>query len=162
MSTQDLNALTHRVGQLLIAQRLTLAVAESCTGGGIAETITSIAGSSQYFDRGFVTYSNLAKGEMLGVNPTTLEKYGAVSEHVAREMAEGALHNSSADITVAVTGIAGPDGGTPDKPVGTVWFAWARKGMATEVQHVNLVGDRTEIRRQAVEIAIGGVVKILI
>ena len=116
------------VGRALAVRKWTLATAESCTGGLVAGAITDIAGSSGWFDRGFVTYSNEAKVDLLGVRPETLARFGAVSEATVREMAAGALGRSRADIAVAVTGVAGPAGGTPEKPVGLVWFAWAVRG----------------------------------
>ncbi len=133
-----------------------LATAESCTGGGLAEVVTSIPGSSAWFERGFVTYSNDAKSEMLGVSAETLRRFGAVSEQCAREMAEGALRHSRADIGVAITGIAGPEGGSADKPVGTVWIAWAGRDRPTVVVLKNFGGDRRAIRAQAVEAALEG------
>ncbi|MDF2181799.1 CinA family protein [Neptuniibacter sp. CAU 1671] len=138
-----------------------LATAESCTGGGVAATITSIAGSSAWFDCGFVTYSNQSKTRLLGVQTDTLEQYGAVSEPVVTEMAEGALARSNATITVAISGIAGPDGGSADKPVGTVWFAWAVQGKPTVTSLCFFSGDRTEIQQQAVTQALEGVLAYL-
>ncbi|SKA33843.1 CinA family protein [Consotaella salsifontis] len=133
--------------------KLSIATAESCTGGMIAASITDIPGSSAVFDRGFVTYSNRAKIEMLGVEPTTLEKHGAVSEAVARQMAEGALRRSTADVTIAVTGIAGPDGGSAEKPVGLVHFACAdRLGVIHRKMQFS-EGNRDEIRRACVATA---------
>jgi len=138
-----------------------LATAESCTGGGVAQAITEISGSSAWFERGFVTYSNAAKVEMLGLRQATLDAHGAVSEATVREMAEGALRHSHAQIALAVSGIAGPTGGTPEKPVGTVWFAWGlRKGVTRAHMH-HLSGNRTEIRAQAVHIALQGVLDML-
>lgn len=145
----DVLRVAQQLGLLLTSKSLFLATAESCTGGEVAQVITSIAGSSAWFERGFVTYSNTAKIEMLGVQPITIASYGAVSEQTAREMAEGALKNSRADVTLAVTGIAGPDGGTPEKPVGTVWFAWAGKMFPTMVERVQFSGDRFSIRDAA-------------
>ena len=118
-----MNILAAQVGGLLKAHGLLLTTAESCTGGGVAQAITGIAGSSAWFERGFVTYSNLSKQQMLGVSVAMLAQYGAVSEAVVREMVAGALANSGAQVALAVSGIAGPDGGTADKPVGTVWFS---------------------------------------
>jgi nicotinamide-nucleotide amidase len=132
-----------------------LACAESCTGGGIAAALTDVAGSSAWFDRGFVTYSNLAKQEMLGVSPDTLARCGAVSRETVIEMATGALLRSRAQLGVAVSGIAGPGGGTPDKPVGTVWIAWAR-GAETWASRELFVGDRAQVRAAAVEAALEG------
>jgi len=131
-----------------------LATAESCTGGLIAGAITSIAGSSDWFERGFVTYSNDAKEEMLGVPRGVIETHGAVSEATAKAMAEGALVHSRADCAVAVTGIAGPGGGTADKPVGLVCFAWARRGANARAATHRLVGDRARIREESVAIAL--------
>lgn len=133
---------------------LMLATAESCTGGLIAGTLTEIAGSSAVVDRGFVTYSNEAKAEMLGVDPALIATHGAVSEAVARAMAEGALARSRADITVAVTGVAGPGGGTATKPVGLVHFAVTRKGRTTVAYHEVFAGDRSAVRRATVEKAL--------
>ena len=124
---EEILAAAQALADSLAQQRLLLTTAESCTGGGIAETLTGIAGASAWFDRGFVTYSNEAKLSMLGVLQSTLDRFGAVSEATALEMARGAISHSGAHVSVAVTGIAGPDGGTPDKPVGTVWIAWGQK-----------------------------------
>jgi len=121
----SLASLARRVGSRLKRRRLKLATAESCTGGWIAQAVTSVAGSSEWFERGFVTYSNEAKKEMLGVRAATLSRHGAVSEETAREMAAGALKRSEAHVALAVTGIAGPGGGTRKKPVGMVCFAWS-------------------------------------
>lgn len=142
------------LGQLLQHKQLLLTTAESCTGGGLGYFLTAVPGSSTWYERGFVTYSNEAKIEMLNVKADTLAKYGAVSEQTAREMAEGSLKNSRADISVAITGIAGPDGGTPDKPVGTVWLAFAGKNIDTEVQVNIFPGDRTAIRLAIIQRAI--------
>jgi nicotinamide-nucleotide amidase len=131
-----------------------LSAAESCTGGLIAAACTSVAGSSDWFERGFVTYSNAAKTEMLDVPPALIEAHGAVSEPVARAMAEGALLRSAADWAVAVTGIAGPGGAVPGKPVGTVWLAVARRGRAARAQLLQLGGDRAAIREQTVRQAL--------
>ncbi len=136
-----------------------LALAESCTGGWAAASVTAIPGSSAWFERGFVTYSNTAKVEMLGVQPETLGRYGAVSEHTALEMALGALRHSQAQCAAAITGIAGPDGGSPDKPVGTVCFAWASP-VTTQTATLHLAGSRQEIRRQSVEHALRGLIAL--
>lgn len=133
---------------------LRVATAESCTGGLVAGTLTAIAGSSDVFERGWVTYSNEAKEEDLGVPMELIEAHGAVSEQVARAMAEGALENSPADIAISVTGIAGPGGGSTDKPVGTVWFGCARRGQPTHTERHVFVGDRAAIRRESVAIAL--------
>lgn len=137
-----------------------LATAESCTGGGVAHAVTSIAGSSEVFDRGFVTYTDRSKVELLGVPQALLEAHGAVSEAVARAMAEGALSASRADVAVAVTGIAGPGGATPGKPVGTVCFAWAARGGAEAVRTRHLPGDRGAVREGSVRVALDGVIAL--
>ncbi len=152
-----LDWIANRVGEQLKSQRLVLATAESCTGGWVAQAVTSVAGSSDWFDRGFVTYSNAAKREMLGVRDETLARHGAVSEETAREMAAGALAASRAHVALAITGIAGPAGGTPQKPVGTVCFAWARRGGATEAATRHFEGDREAVRRQSVMFGLQGV-----
>ena len=144
--TTDLIDLATQLGEALKRKRWMLAVAESCTGGGIAQACTAIPGSSEWFERGFVTYSNRAKAEMLGVPAELIERHGAVSEEVARAMAEGALIYSHADVAVSVTGIAGPGGGSPQKPVGTVWIACAAKGMQTTSKRYQLDGDRLAVR----------------
>jgi nicotinamide-nucleotide amidase len=131
-----------------------LATAESCTGGLIAAACTALAGSSDWFERGFVTYSNAAKHEQLGVDPALIATQGAVSEAVVRAMAEGALERSPADIAVAVTGIAGPGGAVPGKAVGTVWLAVAQRGAATRAELLQLDGDRASVRAQTVAIAL--------
>lgn len=131
-----------------------LVTAESCTGGWVSQTITSVPGSSNWFDRGYVTYSNQSKIDMLGVSPETLEQFGAVSEQCAKEMAEGAISKSGADVSVSITGIAGPNGGTKEKPVGTVWFGFARKNHATITSTRIFDGDREAVRKQAVEFAL--------
>ncbi|MBT8421479.1 MAG: nicotinamide-nucleotide amidohydrolase family protein [Gammaproteobacteria bacterium] len=163
----NIPTLATRVGKYLADQRLVLVTAESCTGGWIAQAITDVAGSSMWFDRGFVTYSNLSKQEMLGVGEAALQRYGAVSEAVAREMAMGALTHSAAQVGVAVSGIAGPGGGTADKPVGTVCFAWAintgdGKGAVVKATTGCFAGDREAIRRQAVVEALQGVERMLL
>jgi nicotinamide-nucleotide amidase len=152
--------LAARLGRRLKARGAKLVTAESCTGGWVAQTVTSIAGSSDWFERGFVTYSNASKQELLGVRRPTLKKHGAVSEETAREMALGALARSKAGVALAVTGIAGPSGGSPDKPVGTVCFAWAdRRGARSETRH--FAGDRESVRRQSVVHALEGVLRTL-
>jgi nicotinamide-nucleotide amidase len=138
------------LGDALRAQGLRIATAESCTGGLIAAACTAIAGSSDWFERGFVTYSNAAKTEMLGVNAALIAEHGAVSAEVALAMAEGALARSRADLAVAVTGIAGPAGGSKDKPVGTVWLALAQKGRGASAELLRLQGDRAAVRSQTV------------
>lgn len=142
------------LGTTLRAHGLKLATAESCTGGLIAAACTAVAGSSDWFECGFVTYSNEAKTELLGVDAALIEAFGAVSEEVARAMAEGALAHSRADLTVAVTGIAGPGGATQGKPVGTVWLAVARRGGALQSELLTLGGDRAAVREQSVQYAL--------
>ncbi|HRO36324.1 nicotinamide-nucleotide amidase [Thauera sp.] len=159
MTDHELDVLARRVGEALAARGLWLATAESCTGGWIAEAVTAIAGSSGWFDRGFVTYSNAAKTDMLGVRGETLDTHGAVSEATVSEMAAGALARSRADLAVAVSGVAGPGGGSAAKPVGTVCLAWARRGAPTATTTVHLAGDRVTVRRQTVLLALQGVLE---
>src|SRR5262245_32924606 len=155
------SSLARRVGARLKRRGLMLATAESCTGGWIAQAITSVAGSSTWFERGFVTYSNEAKKELLGVRAATLARHGAVSEESAREMASGALRRSRAQVAIAVTGVAGPGGGTKQKPVGMVCFAWAvGKGGANSVTR-RFRGGRESVRRQSVIAALKGVLEQL-
>ena len=142
------------LGDVLRRRGWRLAAAESCTGGLIAAACTAPAGASDWFERGFVTYSNAAKCELLGVPADMIEQHGAVSAEVARAMATGALANSHAQLAVAVTGIAGPAGGTPGKPVGTVWLALARRGVAAQAELLQLRGDRAGIRAQTVQCAL--------
>ena len=142
------------LAQALHGAGLKLATAESCTGGLIAAACTAVAGSSDWFERGFVTYSNEAKTEMLGVDAALIEAHGAVSAEVAQAMADGALQHSRADLAVAVTGIAGPSGATPGKPVGTVWLAVAQRGAGTQVELLQLDGDRAAVRQQTVHHAL--------
>jgi len=144
------------VGRQLMAQGKTLATAESCTGGWIAKTITDVPGSSAWFERGFVSYCNKAKQEMLGVSEQILAAHGAVSEQTARAMVAGALAHSDADCAVAVTGIAGPDGGSPDKPVGTVFIAWQTRGIEATVVRKQFSGDRQQVRLETVKTALEG------
>jgi nicotinamide-nucleotide amidase len=156
----ELLTLSAAVADACRQRSLLIATAESCTGGWAAQVITHTAGSSAWFERGFVTYSNDAKLEMLGVSPETLEKFGAVSLETAGEMASGALKNSRAMISLAITGIAGPTGGSPGKPVGTVCFAWCMKNQAPSCQSRLFSGDRETIRRQAVIHALNGLVAL--
>jgi nicotinamide-nucleotide amidase len=151
-----------RLAAKLLAAGLRFATAESCTGGYIAKVCTDLPGSSRWFACGLVTYSNDSKERLLGVKATTLARHGAVSEAAVREMARGALRASGADIVVAVTGIAGPDGGTPAKPVGTVWFAWARRrgrAVVVSVERRRFRGDRDQVRRRTVGHALAGVLR---
>lgn len=156
-----MNALAEKLGARLKARKQKLVTAESCTGGWAAQAVTAVAGSSNWFERGFVTYSNAAKEEMLGVRHATLEKHGAVSEQTAREMALGALKHSRGTIALAITGIAGPSGGSAAKPVGTVCFAWARKGHDASAETRHFSGGRDAVRRQSVEHALGRVLQLL-
>lgn len=151
-----IDSLTCSVARALGARGLRLVTAESCTGGWLTKVITDLAGSSAWFERGFVTYSNEAKIELLGVRPETLHVYGAVSEEAAHEMAAGALANSRADVAVAITGVAGPDGGTVDKPVGTVWIAWSRRDGDTVTAHHVFDGSRNHVRGISVIEALKG------
>jgi len=152
--------LARRIGERLKAARAMLATAESCTGGWAAQVVTSVAGSSEWFERGFVTYSNAAKEELLGVRAETLKRHGAVSEETAREMARGALERSRASVALSITGVAGPGGGSADKPVGMICLAWARGGeVRSETRHLS--GDRASVRRQSVILALEGVLKTL-
>ncbi|PNH93260.1 nicotinamide-nucleotide amidase [Vibrio diazotrophicus] len=142
--------LSQQLGELLLKHKQILVTAESCTGGGVANAITEIAGSSAWFDRAFVTYSNEAKQEMIGVEGQTLAEFGAVSEPVVIQMVQGALKNSNATIGVSISGIAGPTGGSEEKPVGTVCFAWADKSEWLKVETQHFTGDRSTVRTQAV------------
>ncbi|CAM3690777.1 nicotinamide-nucleotide amidase [Xenorhabdus thuongxuanensis] len=153
MDEKILNQLSIELGKRLKQKKLSVTCAESCTGGWIAKVITDIAGSSAYFNRGFVTYSNDAKHEMLGVLPESLAKFGAVSEQVVKEMATGALTVAKADVSVAVSGIAGPEGGSEEKPTGTVWFGFAfyvNENIQTVLYRQHFPGDRNAVRLQAV------------
>ncbi|MBI3524976.1 MAG: nicotinamide-nucleotide amidase [Betaproteobacteria bacterium] len=157
----ELSGLSEAVGAALNARKLMLACAESCTGGWVAEVVTATAGSSGWFERGFVTYSNSAKQEMLGVRSETLAQHGAVSLETAREMALGALTHSHAQIALAITGVAGPGGGSPGKPVGTVCFAWCRANTPVVNETRCFSGDREAIRRQAVVHSLNGLLALL-
>ena len=161
MPHETLTTLAILVGARLNARGLRLATAESCTGGWVAGAVTAIAGSSEWFDRGFVTYSNDAKMEMLGVSAATLEAFGAVSEQTAGEMAAGALAHSHAQFALSITGVAGPGGGSVEKPVGMVCFGWAGEGGAPLVITRNFSGDRESVRRQSVICALQGVLERL-
>jgi nicotinamide-nucleotide amidase len=157
----DLATLSTELGEVLKERSLTLALAESCTGGLVAQMVTSVAGSSAWFDRGFVTYSNAAKIEMLGVRAETLEKFGAVSEQIATVMAHGALKNSHAQLAGSITGIAGPDGGTKEKPVGTVCFAWVGTKLPLSTTTKRFFGNRQEVRQQAAITMMSGLIERL-
>ena len=154
MMDADFTSICSKLGQLLQQKNQSVVTAESCTGGWVAQVMTSIAGSSTWFERGFVTYSNRAKQDMLGVQAVSLQQYGAVSEAVAREMAAGAVANSRGDFSVAITGIAGPDGGSAEKPVGLVWFAVAGPGGTVQAIKQIFDGDRKAVRTQAVSFAL--------
>jgi nicotinamide-nucleotide amidase len=149
MTDRELSQLSTRVGQLLLARNASVTTAESCTGGWIAKVLTDIAGSSAWFERGFVTYSNEAKQQMVGVSESTLAQFGAVSEQVVREMAQGALSEAGAQYALSVSGIAGPDGGSEGKPVGTVWFGFAASTGEVLALVERFHGDREAVRRQA-------------
>ena len=147
---ERIQSLTALCADRMRAEGLRLAVAESCTGGWLAKVITDLPGSSEWFDRGYVTYSNAAKQSMLGVSASTLERHGAVSEATVSEMTRGALSESGADLALAVSGIAGPHGGSAEKPVGTVCFAWQRRDAEPLVGREHFAGDREQVRRQSV------------
>ncbi|MDF5702957.1 nicotinamide-nucleotide amidase [Aeromonas hydrophila subsp. hydrophila] len=157
----EIEHLAIELGKALGQRGWLAATAESCTGGGVATAITDIAGSSGWFDRGFVTYTNEAKQQMLGVSGESLEQHGAVSEAVVLEMARGALAHSSAAISVAISGIAGPGGATEGKPVGTVWFAWADSNGRHQSLLARFDGDRRQVRQQAVRQALSGLLALL-
>lgn len=146
------------LAKFCLEHKLKVACAESCTGGWVSHAIVTEPGSSQWFDCGLVTYSNEAKIKFLGVEQKTLDFYGAVSKEVAQDMAQGLLQRSQADLTVAITGIAGPEGGSEDKPVGTVWIAWASRKGKMKAEHHVFAGDRTAIREQAVRVALEGLI----
>lgn len=154
MNDEQLQQLSRRIGEQLKAKEATVTAAESCTGGWIAKVFTDISGSSAWFERGFVTYSNEAKQQMVGVQGETLAQFGAVSEQTVREMARGASKAATAEYAIAVSGIAGPDGGTPDKPVGTVWFAIVGPENRVFTQREIFAGDRDAVRRQSVAFAL--------
>ena len=152
-----LDTLVEQVGARLRARRWMLSTAESCTGGGVAAALTAIAGSSAWFERGFVTYSNQAKVEMLGVPNALIDRHGAVSEEVARAMAVGAVRRSRAQIGLSITGVAGPGGGSADKPVGMVCFGWAVGNLTQVVETKHFLGDRSAVRQAATMHALQGV-----
>ena len=158
---KNLEIVSQEAGNILKAKGLKLVLAESCTGGLVASAITAISGSSAYFDRGYVTYSNESKIDILHVSSDNLEKYGAVSEQVVCEMAEGALRKSRANVSIAVTGIAGPTGGTREKPVGTIFFAWKISGSAVIWKRKNFNGTRNSIRLQAAIYVLTELIQVL-
>ena len=151
---EDFEVDVQRLAAACLARGWRVATAESCTGGLIAAACTAVAGSSAWFERGFVTYSNESKHELLGVPKALLEAHGAVSEPVARAMVEGALAHARSELAAAVTGIAGPGGAVPGKPVGTVWLAWARRGEPAQARRLQLQGDRAAVRAQTVRCAL--------
>lgn len=159
MTQGQLEALAAKVGALLLANGQSLTTAESCTGGWVAQCLTAIAGSSEWFERGFVSYSNAAKQEMLGVSRATLANHGAVSEATCAAMATGALRHSRADWALAISGIAGPGGGSPDKPVGTVCFAWAGPDGRLDVETCRFAGSREAVRARSVAHALDGLLR---
>ena len=159
MNQQTLETLAAHVGALLLANGQKLATAESCTGGWVGQCLTAVAGSSDWFERGFVTYSNAAKHEMLGVENEILLAHGAVSEATAAAMAAGALRHSHADWALAITGVAGPGGGSPGRPVGTVCFAWAGAEGRLDSQTCHFKGNREEVRAQSVACALNGLLE---
>ena len=161
MPDKKLHKLAEQVGAALKARALMLATAESCTGGGVGEAVTMVPGSSDWYERGFITYTYVSKREMLGVKAATLQKHGAVSAQTVKEMVTGALAATHAQVAVAVSGVAGPAGGTPGKPVGTVCLAWALKNGEPIAETLRFAGDRAAVRKQAVERALVGVLKLL-
>lgn len=153
LSNAEIEQLAQQLGKVLLQRGATITLAESCTGGGIAQAITAVPGSSQWFEYGFVTYANQAKQKLLGVEDQVLQHQGAVSQSVVEQMALGAINASGADYAIAVSGIAGPDGGTADKPVGTVWICWVGPNQNLS-QRFQLAGDRLAIREQAIKISL--------
>ena len=161
MANDILYKLAARVGKALKTRKLMLVTAESCTGGWLGEAVTMVPGSSDWYERGFITYTYISKRELLGIKRHTLDKFGAVSEQTARDMAEGALNNSHAQVAVSVSGTAGPSGGTRDKPVGTVCLAWAQKNSRITSETRHFKGKRQAIRRKAVKRALQGILDLL-
>ncbi len=157
----QIDPLVRMTAKLALEKQLKMATAESCTGGWLAQELTALAGSSEWFECGFITYSNEAKTEMLDVPEALFVSDGAVSQAVVAAMAEGAVNKSRASLSVSISGVAGPGGGTPQKPVGTVWIAWHLKGTATETCCFHFEGDRHDVRRQAVVEALKGLIKQL-
>ena len=152
-SNQSITSIAERLGNQLLQKKAKITTAESCTGGGIAEAITTTAGSSQWFEYGYITYANRAKKQLLNVSQKTLDAYGAVSEQVVEQMAVGAIHSSGANYAIAVSGIAGPDGGSAEKPVGTVWVCWITPE-TTRVEQYRLQGDRQAVREKVIKISL--------
>lgn len=160
-TASSLLQLSSLLGEKLLANSWRVATAESCTGGGIAAAITAVAGSSSWFEYGIVSYANSAKEKLLQVNSQTLLEHGAVSQAVVEQMVAGALRMSGADIAVAVSGVAGPSGGTAEKPVGTVWFAWGLASGEIHSKCFHFVGDRSSVQSQAVAQGLTGLLKLL-
>ena len=156
----DIYELAVQAGQCLAQRGWMLVTAESCTGGWVGQAVTAVSGSSAWYERGYITYSNTSKSEMLGVQQATLDRHGAVSPQIAREMAIGALNRSHAQISVSITGIAGPDGGTAMKPVGMVCFAWAARDGLVQQETRYFTGNREAVRRQAVATALQGILRL--
>jgi nicotinamide-nucleotide amidase len=161
VSDEELHQLATELGDKLIARGWMLATAESCTGGWVGQLLTSLPGSSQWYERGFITYANAAKIEMLGVPAEAIDEHGAVSEETASAMAAGALTHSHAQATLAISGIAGPGGGTPQKPVGLVCYGWALEDGTVMSSTCRLDGDREEIRSRAVAAAMRGLIELI-
>ncbi|HOY23836.1 MAG TPA: CinA family protein [Cellvibrio sp.] len=160
-ASSSLQQLSSLLGEKLLAKGWRVATAESCTGGGIAAAITAVAGSSSWFEYGIVSYANSAKEKILHVTPQTLLEHGAVSQAVVEEMVAGVLNVSGADIAVAVSGVAGPTGGTPEKPVGSVWFAWGLASGEIHSECFHFAGDRTAVQSQAVVQGLSGLLKLV-
>jgi len=158
---EQLIEIAEQVGAFLKASKLLLVTAESCTGGWVGQVITSVSGSSHWYDSGFITYSNASKRNVLGVSTDILSRFGAVSEQTARAMAEGALGSTNSRVSLAITGIAGPGGGSQEKPVGLVWFAWAGSRRQSRTESCQFSGDRQSVRRQAVAFALRGMLEFL-
>lgn len=161
LTEKTVQELAQVLGEKLTQAGLVVATAESCTGGGVAYAITEISGSSLWFDRSFVTYSNAAKTQMLGVDDDLIHEFGAVSEQVAEQMAIGAVQHSDADIAVAISGIAGPDGGSLEKPVGTVCISWYNAHSGSKTASYLFVGERSDVRVQAIRLALHGLIEII-
>ena len=162
MNEHEINHVVKQLAAALLGKGWRLATAESCTGGWVAKCCTDLAGSSAWFERGFITYSDAAKMNMLNVQKTALQQQGAVSEDVVRQMAQGARRSAALEAALAVTGIAGPDGGSAEKPVGTVWFAWDIEGQDTSSECMHFKGDRESVRRQSMTHALQGLLQRLI
>ena len=160
MQTKEIHLLSQKLGNQCIKNAYKLVIAESCTGGLVCSVITSVSGSSNWFDRGFVTYSNQSKCDLLGVAKKTLANHGAVSQNVANEMALGALQNSHGTLSLSITGIAGPNGGTKDKPVGTVYFAICNQNSMLFESRSNFAGSRLEIQEKALLFALNNLLKV--